>query len=287
MNYYGEYIKYKVGYLELKRNDMIGGNKKNKKTNKKVTNHKKKSCDDYTFIDLVQNRVTLKTWNNCQIKRGEEREKELENVKSTNSYISGKDLSKDMVYYIHDNGGRPFKAIATQNKISLNRLSQEELDKPLEIKDGKVVIDCDCNQDKSTWEYTHIIDLIHFEGYWEGFDSSADKMHGNSILIKINDHKYVFVGWEIYSFETNDVIIEYISPVGNNDVPYPIAIGNEYIYLMTFNKMIKRSDLKEQITLSNSLNYSWELGVDTMNKNKKSIYKSFDIKNRKIIHERL
>ena len=49
-----------------------------------------------------------------------------------------------------------------------------------------------------------------------------------------NPYKYLYIGSEIYSFNTieDDVIIDYFSDIGNNDVPYPYAIGEKYIYFM-------------------------------------------------------
>ena len=46
-------------------------------------------------------------------------------------------------------------------------------------------------------------------------------------------YHYLFIGHEIYSFVTpDDVIQEYYSPVGNNAVPYPYAIGEHRTYFM-------------------------------------------------------
>jgi hypothetical protein len=55
---------------------------------------------------------------------------------------------------------------------------------------------------------------------------------GNTILLKIKKDRYVFIGWCIYEFLTKDDIKEYISPVGNSDVPYPVAIGEKNVYFM-------------------------------------------------------
>jgi len=55
---------------------------------------------------------------------------------------------------------------------------------------------------------------------------------GNTILLKISEIKYVFIGTEVYEFETDDNIKIYYSPVGNSAVPYPFAIGEKYIYFM-------------------------------------------------------
>jgi hypothetical protein len=56
---------------------------------------------------------------------------------------------------------------------------------------------------------------------------------GNSILVHVTGHQYLFIGHEIYSFTlADDVIQEYYSPVGNNAVPYPYAIGKHRTYFM-------------------------------------------------------
>ena len=56
---------------------------------------------------------------------------------------------------------------------------------------------------------------------------------GNSILIKERKGKYIYIGERIASFQLqDDDIVEYLSPIGNNDVPYPYAKGIKYTYLM-------------------------------------------------------
>ena len=51
-------------------------------------------------------------------------------------------------------------------------------------------------------------------------------------MIKLSKHKYIYIGWKIYEFKTNDEIIKYVSPIGNSDVPYPYTIGTKNTYLM-------------------------------------------------------
>ena len=54
--------------------------------------------------------------------------------------------------------------------------------------------------------------------------------------LKIDENKYIFIGCIIYSFTTDYEITKFISPVGNNDFPYPYAIdtiNNYYIMLHT------------------------------------------------------
>ena len=56
---------------------------------------------------------------------------------------------------------------------------------------------------------------------------------GNTILVHLMGQHYLFIGHEIYScIIPNDSIQEYYSPVGNNAVPYPYALGERYAYLL-------------------------------------------------------
>ncbi len=38
------------------------------------------------------------------------------------------------------------------------------------------------------------------------------------------------LGSSIYQFETTEEILDFISPIGNNDVPYPVAYSENFIY---------------------------------------------------------
>ena len=63
----------------------------------------------------------------------------------------------------------------------------------------------------------------------------GDKFDGNSILLRIgsqNEYRYVFIGSEIYEFNTDEKITTYISSVGNNCVPYPYAVSENFCYCM-------------------------------------------------------
>ena len=81
---------------------------------------------------------------------------------------------------------------------------------------------------------------------------SLDKsvISGNTILLKEeenNKNRYVYVGAnKIYSFITNDHILEYISNMGDNTIPYAVAIGEENIYFLSPHcKCIKRAKIKD------------------------------------------
>lgn len=119
--------------------------------------------------------------------------------------------SKLILYEIHDNGGRPFLFVAGYGRIELYRKSRD-------------------NPFKS---YTS------FLGFWNGYDP-AHNFTGSSILIQLSKKRYVYVGDVVYEFSLwkDQEIYGYISEVGNSDVPYPYAIGDENTYLMAENVII-------------------------------------------------
>jgi hypothetical protein len=57
---------------------------------------------------------------------------------------------------------------------------------------------------------------------------------GNSILVKVMQGKYLFLGDEIFLFATKnkEEIVQFVSPTGNSDVVYPFAIGDKYTYIL-------------------------------------------------------
>ena len=57
-------------------------------------------------------------------------------------------------------------------------------------------------------------------------------------LFEIENKKYVHVGENAFSFETNDEIKDFFSERGNNDVKYSFAYGKENIYFMLEPKYI-------------------------------------------------
>lgn len=110
-------------------------------------------------------------------------------------------------YWTHDNGGRPFRCVVYANDISVY-LEEDKL---------------------FSWENTKKIWIGEEE------DDGEDELAGNSILVQVSEHKYVFIGHKIYEVDITDQIMEYCSPIGNNDVPYPYAVGENNTYLMCQN----------------------------------------------------
>lgn len=131
-------------------------------------------------------------------------------------YIKSRDkpLSKEKVYFTHDNGGKPYKVVFDGVKISVYVKSD------------------DVSYNKE------IFSITDFDGFFPGEDTNfsndsdfREKSKGNSILVRLRElQKYIFIGMNIFSFETTEKILHYYSPIGNSDVPYPVAVGEKNVF---------------------------------------------------------
>ena len=55
----------------------------------------------------------------------------------------------------------------------------------------------------------------------------------NTFLLEVEDRKYVYIsGLEITEFETTDKVIDCISLMGNNMIPYTIILGEKFTYFL-------------------------------------------------------
>lgn len=158
--------------------------------------------------------------------------------KTTESFIPKTKLTgKDREYLIHDNGGRPFKVVANNKGIDVY-VYKDDPDRDWE---EELVYDI------------HLLSFKTFIGYWVGFDTSQyTNFHGNSILIQETEHSYVSIGWAINRFNTTDTILDYVSPVGNSDVPYPVAYGTDNVYFMLEMQYVPREQLQTNPTPANA-----------------------------------
>lgn len=131
-------------------------------------------------------------------------------------------------YKIHDNGGRPFIVIHMKNNTVCILKPKYEDDDVLNIC-GYIPVA----------NYENVLRVL------PGKDENP-KYVGNSVLIHITGDEYVYVGDRIYSFTTNgDEIIEYYSLIGNNDVPYPVALSEHNAYFMLDVVCIARTEFPE------------------------------------------
>jgi hypothetical protein len=157
---------------------------------------------------------------------------------TTKSFIHKNRLgSDDIEYLIHDNGGTPFKVIANDKLICVYTFKD----------DADVEFDAELVYD------VHLLTINEFIGYWVGFDTSKyTNFHGNSVLIQETEHSYVSIGWIIHRFQTSDQILDYVSPVGNSDVPYPVAYGELNVYFMLEMQYVPREQLITDISPVNA-----------------------------------
>jgi hypothetical protein len=146
-------------------------------------------------------------------------------------------------YFTHDNGRRPFMVdINTKSKsLEVYQLDfdswEEYRDKHYTTKNG--IHKCGYYDDEKINEFYNIpVFKTKYKNIFIGEDLAWSAAKGNSILVNKNDKDYIFIGECIYVFQPEDKIIEYFSPVGNNDVPYPYAIGEKYIYFMIEYKFV-------------------------------------------------
>lgn len=71
---------------------------------------------------------------------------------------------------------------------------------------------------------------------------------GNSILVQVSKMKYAYIGSVMYSFTSRDPIVEYWSPVGNNDVPYPVAFSKLYAFFMLDGQRVPLASFTRMLT---------------------------------------
>lgn len=63
------------------------------------------------------------------------------------------------------------------------------------------------------------------------------RVNGNTLLIQLTPTQYLHVGGSVFSFETERPIENYYSPLGNNDVPYPVAYDSEGVYFFEIERV--------------------------------------------------
>ena len=105
---------------------------------------------------------------------------------------------------------------------------------------------------------------------------------GNTVLLQTGKDEYTYIGDGIRSFKTKDgdVIEKYYSPVGNNAVPYPYAVGKKYVYLMLDNEYqpVEDFDLTKDVYTQY---YGWNIDkkdTDSHIEKPKNIHKKYRVK---------
>ena len=124
-------------------------------------------------------------------------------------------------YMIHDNRDRPF--IVDDTKSEKNAVVYKTKLVDDEYERGTKIL-------TTSYERLFVGDNLMKDPHYE----EVGWAKGNSLLLQISDKHYIHVGDCVFSFEPveDDTIVKYYSPVGNNDVPYPYAVGKKNVYFM-------------------------------------------------------
>ena len=67
-------------------------------------------------------------------------------------------------------------------------------------------------------------------------DYHIKKANDENFLFEIEDINYIYVGYKVISFETNDNKKIYSAKLGHNDIKYPYAYDEENIYFLIHQK---------------------------------------------------
>lgn len=124
-------------------------------------------------------------------------------------------------YEIHDNGGRPFVVDVYPHRVVIVRLDSQGNRR--EIVHETVY--------ETIWLGDNLLSLPRY------VEKGTDI--GNTILLRVHTHTYLFIGSEVYQFTLRgDTLMTYYSPIGNSDVPYPYALGGDYAYFFLDKKRV-------------------------------------------------
>jgi hypothetical protein len=119
------------------------------------------------------------------------------------------------LYEIHDNGGRPFAVSVKGNTLKI--YIQKQGSEPTLFK---------------AYTATHI---------WLENDAlkvESPNAKGHAILAQLSAKKFLFIGWQIFTFEleAGDSPVVFESYIGNSDVPYSYLVGKTHTYFLTESK---------------------------------------------------
>lgn len=117
---------------------------------------------------------------------------------------------------IHDNGGRPFRVSAggVMGMLTVHTYKKFEGD---ETRYNKMLLSLTA-------------------GSWLGLFTGHDPdkgAHGNNLLVKLGPTHWLHIGDKPSVFHTTENIRYFLSPLGNSDVPYPLAFSEERVFFLS------------------------------------------------------
>ena len=143
----------------------------------------------------------------------------------------------------HDNGARPFRVCRDRERFVLHRDGDGN-----GFGDGDGDGDMTAAKPKANKNKNKTRMVVRPRRYTRAWHRPRD----SSALFRLprKDH-YMFVGDRIIVFKTRgDPIVDFRSPIGNSDVPYPYAVGTENTYLLVENTYVKTPSSSSSRTTS-------------------------------------
>jgi hypothetical protein len=195
----------------------------------KQTTSKKKMCERQTTNKYTSRNSPPYKANECcgKTKKGNDGQKYISKADKNGvcKWITAKPKGKEnKTYYTHDNGGRPFKVVIVSPTIV--EIYKAEYDDDEDNPTYKKLVKKYTGVNKIFIGKSPKNEMTKFSGgHGKGFD-------GNSVLLELNPKKYAFIGDTFYEFSSPEPIVKYISSVGNNDVPYPVALTKKFVFFM-------------------------------------------------------
>ena len=140
-------------------------------------------------------------------------------------------------YFTHYNFGRPYLVYIKNKDVIIYKVPEEDkIDISLYNKND--------NDNNNKWMYINLVEkykakeifigkshLIKMTDISRGHEKDYDD---NTILLFLGNNNYIFISNSIEKIKIDDKIEKYYSLVGNNDVPYPMAIGKKNIYFFGY-----------------------------------------------------
>jgi hypothetical protein len=139
-------------------------------------------------------------------------------------------------FITHENGGRAFSVHKDDEYLYIfkNVLKAHDI---LNVFTG----------DKEDGNSSVLVELAANE------DKNSDNLYH-----KEHKHKYLFIGTNVYSFETDEPIIKYYSKIGNSDVPYPIALSKDNVYFMLDTVFVDKSKFPKNTDWKDAYTYFYD-----------------------------
>ena len=136
-------------------------------------------------------------------------------------------------YFTHFNGNKPYLVYIKNKNVAIYNVPENTMQ-------NKSMY----NQNNCKWMYINLVKKYKVKNVFIGkspvismtYSSSGYGKYfdGNTILLELKNNNYIYIERNIQKIKINDKIKKYYSFVGNNDVSYPMAIGEKNIYFFNY-----------------------------------------------------